>query len=157
MGFLSNVLGSILGSVLGGDRSRQSASPIDSVIKSLGGANQAGGGNLLAAVLSMVQENGGLSNVLDMFRNKGMAREADSWVSTGPNLNVSSDKIQEVFGDSSLNNLAQQIGLSHGQANWELTKILPELVNRLTPEGKVPENHADLISQGLEILRRKKA
>jgi len=154
LGLLDEILGNVVGSVLGGSQSQQSANPLGALINSLGGGNQAGGGNLLAAVMSMLQQNGGLSGVLDMFRGKGMAQEADSWVSTGPNAGVSADQVQQVFGGSALSNLATQLGTSQGQASSVLAQILPELINQLTPEGQVPENHGDLISQGLALLRR---
>ena len=83
-----------------------------------------------------------------------MAQEADSWVGTGPNVGVSADQVQQVFGSSALSNLATQLGTSQGQASSVLAQILPELINQLTPEGQVPENHGDLISQGLALLRR---
>ena len=53
-----------------------------------------------------------------------------------------------------LSNLATQLGTSQGQASSVLAQILPELINMLTPKGQVPENHDDLISQGLSLLRR---
>jgi uncharacterized protein YidB (DUF937 family) len=156
MGLLNSILGSIIKSLLGGNRGNQSENPMHSIIKSLGNQNQAGGGNLLAGVLSMVQENGGLANLLDMFKKNGMGREADSWVSTSANENISEDQVQQVLGDSSISNLAKQLGMSQNQTSSELAKFLPELVNQLTPGGKLPENHNDMISQGLEMLRRGK-
>jgi uncharacterized protein YidB (DUF937 family) len=60
----------------------------------------------------------------------------------------------QVFGESGLGNLATQFGVSQGQAGSMLSQILPELVNQLTPNGQIPENHNDLISQGLDLLRR---
>ena len=109
---------------------------------------------MLAAAMSLLQENGGLSGVLDMFRGKGMTQEADSWVGTGPNVGVSADQVKQVFGGSTLSNLATQMGTSQSQTSSLLAQILPELINTLTPEGQVPENHDDLISQGLSLLRR---
>jgi uncharacterized protein YidB (DUF937 family) len=59
-----------------------------------------------------------------------------------------------VFGGSGLGNLATHLGTSPGQAGSILSQILPELVNQFTPNGQIPENHNDLISQGLDMLRR---
>ena len=61
--------------------------------------------------------------------------------------------MQQTFG-SGLGNLAAQLGTSQGQAGSVLAQILPELVNQLTPNGQVPENHNDLLTQGLALLRR---
>jgi uncharacterized protein YidB (DUF937 family) len=83
-----------------------------------------------------------------------MAQEVDSWVGTDSNIGVSADQVQQVFGGSALSNLATQFGAPQGQASSLLAKILPELVNQLTPEGQIPENQGDLISQALALLRR---
>ena len=154
MGLIDEILGKVVSSALGGNQSQQSANPLGALINSLGGGNQAQGGNMLAAAMSLLQENGGLSGVLDMFRGKGMTQEADSWVGTGPNVGVSADQVKQVFGGSTLSNLATQMGTSQSQTSSVLAQILPELINTLTPEGQVPENHDDLISQGLSLLRR---
>ena len=61
--------------------------------------------------------------------------------------------MQQVFGNSGLGNLAAQLGTSHGDASSMLARVLPEIVNQLTPQGRVPDNHSDLLSQGLAMLR----
>ena len=86
------------------------------------------------------------------FRQSGMAPHADSWVSTGPNIGVSGDQLQQVFGASSIGNIAAQLGMSNGQASSAMAQILPELINQLTLDGQVPANHGDLISKGLAML-----
>jgi len=102
--------------------------------------------------MSLLQQNGGLPGVLDSFRQSGMAQHADSWVSTGPNVGISGDQLQQALGSSSIGNVASQLGLSHGQASSALAQILPELINQLTPSGQLPDNHSDLIAQGLAML-----
>jgi len=153
MGLLDGILGNVAGSVLGGGQS-QGSNPLEALMGSLAGGNQAQGGNLVGAVMSMVQQNGGLPVVLEMLRSSGMAQQADSWVGTGPNAGVTPDQMHQVFGGSALGNLATQLGTSNGQAGSLLAQILPELVNQLTPNGQVPDNHGDLISQALTMLRR---
>jgi uncharacterized protein YidB (DUF937 family) len=154
MGLLDGILGNVAGSVLGGGQSRQGANPLDAMVSSLGGGGQAGGANLLGAVMSLVQQNGGLTGVLNMLQSNGLGQQADSWVGTGPNASVSAEQITQVFGSSGVGNLAAQLGTSQGQAGSILSQVLPELVNQLTPNGQVPENHNDLIAQGLALLRR---
>jgi len=153
MGLLDGILGNVVGSVLGGGV-QQSQNPLGSILGQLSGGNSSQSGNLMTAVMSMLQQHGGLESVLGMFRSNGMGQEADSWVGTGQNINVSADQIQQVFGKSALGDLANQLGMSHGQASSAMAQILPELVNQLTPNGQVPENHNDLLSQGLDMLSR---
>jgi uncharacterized protein YidB (DUF937 family) len=100
----------------------------------------------------MLQQNGGLEGVLGKFRQGGMAQQADSWVSTGQNMNISADQLQQVFGSSTISDLAAQLGMSEGQASSTMAQLLPDVINRLTPEGQVPENTNEEIAQGLSML-----
>ena len=151
MQLLDGVLGNLLGSVLGGG-GQPSQNPLGAVLGRLGGGNQTQSAGLLSAAMALVQQHGGLSGVLDKFRNNGLAQHADSWVSKEPNLPVSGEQVQQVFGQSALGEVASKLGLSHGQAGSAMAQILPELVNQLTPEGRLPDNHQSLISKGLELL-----
>ena len=155
MGLLDGILNNVAGSVLGGGQ-QEGTNPLDALVNGLGSGSggQMRGNDLLGAVMSMVQQNGGLPGIVNMLRNSGLGQQADSWVSSGPNAGVSADQMTQVFGGSGLGNLASQLGTSQGQAGSILSQILPELVNQLTPNGQIPDNHNDLISQGLEQLRR---
>ena len=150
MGLLDGILSNVVGS-LGGGATPAEQNPLGALLGGLSGG-QGQGSNLLTAALSLLQQNGGLSGVLDSFRQSGMAQHADSWVSTGANIGISGDQLQQVLGSSSIGNIASQLGMSHGQASSALAQILPELINQLTPSGQLPSNHADLISQGLAML-----
>ena len=154
MGLLDGILGNVAGSVLGGGQA-QGANPLEAMLSNLGGGNQSGGANVLGAVMSLVQQNGGLTGVLNMLQSSGLGQQANSWVGTGANAGVSADQMTQVFGNAGLGNLAAQLGTSHGQAGSILSQVLPELVNQLTPNGQVPDNHNDLLSQGLAALLRR--
>jgi uncharacterized protein YidB (DUF937 family) len=154
MGLLDGMLSNVFGSAVGGSPSMQTSNPLGEILHSLGGGNAAQGSGLLTAVMSVVQQNGGLPRMLDMFRQKGLAQQAESWVGTGPNASITPDQLQHVFGGDQLGNLAAQLGTSHSEASSILSQILPELVNQMTPNGQIPGNHADLLSQGLAALRR---
>ncbi len=153
MGFLDAIVGNVAGSLLGGGN-QSPQDPLSSIVANLSGGDQARGGNLLAAAMSMLQQHGGLANVLAKFQAQGMAREADSWVSAGPNADVSADQLRQALGGPAVANFASQLGLSDDHAGSALAKILPELVNQLTPGGSVPDNHQDMVSQAMALLRR---
>jgi uncharacterized protein YidB (DUF937 family) len=154
MGLLDGILSQFVGPAIGGQGAQTQASdPLSAILGSLGGGNQAQGGNLLAAAMSMLQQGGGLSSVLDQFRGNGMAAHADSWIGTGANMGLSGDQVQQVFGGSALGNIASQLGMSQGQASSAMAQILPELINQLTPGGQLSGNHDDIISKGLSLLR----
>ena len=154
MGLLDGILSNVAGSVLSGGQSQQGANPLDALVGSLGTGSQMRSNDLLSAVMSVVQQNGGLPGVLNMLRSSGLGQQADSWVGTGPNADVSADQITQAFGGSGIASLAAQLGTSQGQAGSILSQILPELVNQLTPNGQIPDNHSDVLAKGLEMLRR---
>jgi len=118
------------------------------------GAGQAStpGGSLMATALQLLQQNGGISGVLARFQQAGLGKEAQSWVSTGSNLPISADQIQKVLGSPAVSQIASKLGLSHGEAASQIAGLLPNLIDKMTPQGQVPENHNDLISQGLAAL-----
>ena len=145
MGLLDGLIGSVIDSMLSGSQARNP----------LGGQQgvQAGGANvLLQPALSMLQQNGGLEGVLEKFRQGGLAQQADSWVSTGQNMNISAEQLQQVFGSSTISDLASRLGMSGNQAGSAMAQALPEVIDRLTPQGQVPDNSNEEIAQGLSTL-----
>ena len=150
MGLLDGLIGNVVDSMLRGNQAQDS---LGSVLAGLGGGNQSQSGNLLLqVVLSMLQQNGGLEGVLGKFRQGGLAQQADSWVSTGQNMNISADQLQQVFGSSTISDLASRLGMSEGQASSTMAQLLPDVINQLTPEGQVPANSNEEIAQGLSTL-----
>jgi len=150
MGFLDGLIGNVIGSMASDN---QAQNPLGSVLGGLGSGKQIQGGNLLLQLaLSMLQQNGGLEGVLNRFRQGGLAQQADSWVSTGQNMNISADQLQQVFGSSTIKDLASQLGVSEDQTGSSMAQLLPEVINRLTPQGQVPENGNEEIAQGLSML-----
>jgi uncharacterized protein YidB (DUF937 family) len=115
---------------------------LDSV---LGGLAQQGSGNaLLDGVLAMVNDpaHGGLEGLIAKFREGGLGALADSWVSTGRNLPISAEQIQQALGGTHLGPLAQDLGLSQGDLSSRLAQLLPEVVDKLTPGGQLPDASA---------------
>ena len=150
MGLLDGLIGDVLGSMSSGNRRQD---PLGSVLGGLGGGSQAQGGNLLLqVVLSLLQQNGGLEGVLGRFRQGGPGQQTDSWVGTGQNMNISPDQLQQIFGSSTMSDLAAQLGMPEAQAGSTMAQLLPEVINQLTPQGQVPENGDEEIAQGLSML-----
>lgn len=81
---------------------------------------------------------GGLNDILDRFRNAGSGDNVDSWVSTGPNKPAQRDQIEKAIDPEMLEQLSAQTGLSQQELIDRLTKELPEAVDQMTPDGKVP-------------------
>lgn len=157
MGFLDGILGDVVGSAPGSGSRPRSNDPLSSI---LGGLMGGGGGQtavskamLMTAVLGLIQRSGGLTGLLERFRQGGMGAHADSWVGRGPNMSLSPDQITSVFSGGELASLAAQLGLPTDQAGSALSQLMPEIVNQMTPQGSVPDDHEDLLSKGLEMLR----
>lgn len=113
---------------------------LDSILGSL---SQGGGsGNaLLDTVLRLVNDpaHGGLPGLLQSFQQKGLGNLADSWVSTGQNLPISPDQIAHGLGGDKLSSLAQSLGMSQGDLSSKLSELLPNVVDKLTPNGELPD------------------
>ena len=151
MGLLDGIIGNVVGAMLSGN---QSQSPLGNVLGGLTGNNSQGGNSLLQIAFALLQQNGGLDGVLNKFRQGGMAEQADSWVSTGQNMGISADQLQQIFGSSAIGNIASKLGMSEDQAGTTMSQVLPELINHLTPQGQVPEDSNDMIAEGLNALTK---
>ena len=81
-----------------------------------------------------------------------MGAQADSWVSTGPNMNISAEQLQQVFGSGALGDIAAKLGVSQDQAGSTMSQMLPELINQLTPQGEVTSESENSVAEGLESL-----
>src|SRR5215467_11857568 len=99
-----------------------------------------GGGNSpVAAVLQMVNNHpGGISGLLQTFHEKGLGGIASSWVGTGENQAISAEQIQGVLGEDRIKQFAAKSGIPPDQARTKLAEYLPQVVDRLTPNGQVP-------------------
>ena len=154
MGLLDGLLGNVLGGALGGNRTQsQAQDPLSSILGGLTGGRGGGTGNiLLQLALSMLQQQGGLGNVLGKFREAGMGAQADSWVSTGQNVNISPNQLEQVFGSGALNDIASKLGMSQEQAGSAMAQVMPELINQLTPQGQVTADSENSVAEGLDAL-----
>jgi len=111
--------------------------------------------NLLQIITSYLQssESGGLGGLVEQFNEKGLGDTVSSWVGSGENLPISADQISQVLGSGEITRIAEQLGVSPEETSGGLAEVLPQVVDRLTPEGSVPSD--DLLSQGLSLLADK--
>lgn len=126
-----------------------------------GGAAGAGGGQaeLLRLVMSLLADNGqgvgGLAGLMEKFQSAGLAEQMNSWVGTGQNLPVSPDQLQGVFGNDQMSQMAERMGLSTGDLGTQLSQMLPQAVDQLTPGGRLPEGGLGDLGHLLESLMRR--
>jgi uncharacterized protein YidB (DUF937 family) len=122
-------LGGILGS--GQTPAGSNASGTSGTAGGLGGL--LGGGALGGGVLGS-----GLKDLLDRFRQSGHEDKAQSWVSTGSNKPIAQHELEQTLGEERIQWLMQQTGLPRDQLLAGLSKELPNTIDKLTPNGRVP-------------------
>src|SRR2546427_12357267 len=128
---------------------------LDSLLGGMMGGAQEGQNPLLQAALQLIQQNGGLPGIISKFEHGGMAEHAGSWVGTGENIPITGNQLQEILGTGTIGQIAQQLGLSHGDASSGLAQLLPQIIDHLTPNGQVPGDHGDMLTQALSMLNKK--
>ncbi len=108
---------------------------------------------LAGGILEMLsKQSGGLQGLVQSFAQKGLGDIVSSWVSTGPNLPVSGGQIQSALGNDAINSLAHSAGVAPNVTSSMLAQILPGIVDKLTPEGKIPES-GNLLEKAAAILK----
>jgi uncharacterized protein YidB (DUF937 family) len=79
-----------------------------------------------------------LGGLLDRFRQSGQGKTIDSWIGTGPNEQVSPGQLGNALGPNIIKTLAERSGMSEEELLRQLTQALPEVVDKLTPRGRLP-------------------
>jgi uncharacterized protein YidB (DUF937 family) len=95
---------------------------------------------LANAVVKKFQTNdgGGLTAILQQLESKGLGQAVQSWVGTGANQMISGEQLEKALGSEQIQQLAAHVGVSPDVLRSHLSEILPKIVDRLTPDGKLP-------------------
>jgi uncharacterized protein YidB (DUF937 family) len=115
------------------------------IIGGLLGQQQGGASSGMGQVLTQLlagrnyTQGGGLGGLIDQFRQAGLGHVADSWVSRGQNQPVSPGQLRQVFGDRQIDDMAEQAGMPQDDFLNQLSQHLPSAVDRVTPNGEIPE------------------
>lgn len=125
-GGLGDVLGGILGGSAGGS-----------------GGSSLGGNPMLRMLLPLVASllmNGGLQKILGRLQQNGVGATGQSWVSTGPNEPVDAAAVKAALDEQELAQIAQQLGVSEDEAAEAVAMVLPDVVDKATPAGELPDD-----------------
>ena len=134
-------LDDILGGLTGG---KGGSGGLDDMLGGLLGGGRGGGGGggsamgALMPVLAGLLASGGLSKILGGLKANGLSAQADSWVATGANQPVSGRDVEQAVGREQIQQIAQQLGVSESQAADAVAQALPEVVDKVSPDGKLP-------------------
>jgi uncharacterized protein YidB (DUF937 family) len=104
----------------------------------LGDVLKGGLGGLLAGGAAGSVISGGLGDLLKQFQQSGHGETASSWVSQGPNKQISPGDLASALGGDQIQHLMSQSGLSQQELLDGLSRYLPDVVNHLTPDGRLP-------------------
>jgi uncharacterized protein YidB (DUF937 family) len=110
-------------------------------------------GGLAEGVIGLLtnKETGGLDGLMQTFKEKGLGDVISSWVGTGTMPPSPQEQVQEVLGSDVVKQLAEKCGVSVDAAKAQLAELLPSLIDKVTPEGKIPEG--GLLDKGEELLQ----
>ena len=124
---------------------------LDSIESALGDSTAGNQNDVLSALMNLVgKQSGGLNGLVQQFASKGLGDLVSSWIGTGKNLPISAEQIQHVLGSDAIKNMASKIGVDSNSVTSQLSNLLPQVIDKLTPDGKVPEG--DILSQGMNLL-----
>lgn len=134
-----SILETILGA-LSGQSGNNGASPIAQILGELlqGGQTGQGGQNLLA--------------LIEQFRNSGLGDKVESWISTGANLPINAQDIGSVLSGGQLGQWAEKFGISKDDISGQLAQHLPNLIDKLSPNGQMPQNFDGVTSMAQDFL-----
>ena len=118
MGLLSQILSSVLGS---STSTEQQHSTLSSVIDLIHNPSV-----------------GGLSGLTGLFQNAGLGHLMQGWISTGPNPPATAGQMSQVLGQQRIAELAAKLGIPPDQAAQQLSQILPQVIDHMTPNGTPP-------------------
>ena len=121
---------------------------MDSLQSAIGGGDKKD--DLMSSVMQLLGGQGGLQDLISQFDAKGLGDIIGSWVGTGQNKSISPDQLQNVLGSDVLSGIASKLGLNTNDLSSQLSNLLPGVVDKLTPEGKVPDG--DIMSQASDLL-----
>jgi uncharacterized protein YidB (DUF937 family) len=96
------------------------------------------GSGMVTVVNSLAERHGGLQGLVSELQSKGLGGAVQSWIATGPNQPVSADQLHQALGSDTMAQLAAKIGISPQELAAKLSEVLPQAVDRVTPNGALP-------------------
>ncbi len=131
-------LGDLLGGILGGGQQPGGQQPGGMARGDAGGGLGGILGGMLGGAAAGSVLNGGLGQVLQDLQRSGQGRTAQSWVGRGENEGIAPDDLANALGADTISALSDQTGMSQDDLLQGLSQHLPDFVDQLTPDGRLP-------------------
>lgn len=129
MGIFDSVAGAVMGK-LGGEQS-----------------------GMAQVAMDMFNQHGGLSGLIEKFKEGGLGEEAASWVGKGENLPISAEQISSVLGSGAIAEMAAKFGLTPEVLSNQIAQHLPDMVDKMTPNGEVSTDSGNVLSSVLGMFK----
>lgn len=121
--------------------------------RAAGSALGGGTNSLTSGLLQLIQNQpGGLQGLVQSFHDKGLGGIVSSWIGTGPNPPISGDQVHQVLGSDQVKALAAKAGISPDVAGTAIAQILPGLIDKLTPNGSLPD-HSNVLEMASSMIK----
>ncbi len=108
---------------------------LNAAASAIGGAGNGQQNTAVQMVLDLVQQSGGVGNLINQLQQGGLGGALESWISTGGNQSVSGSDLQSALGSGMIEQVAAKFGMDGQQAGDLLPQYLPNLVDSATPNG----------------------
>ena len=108
---------------------------LDSVKSALGMGGSDSDSGIMDTIKNMIGSEGGLQDLAGKFSAGGLGDVIGSWIGKGENLPVSPEQLQNVLGNETVSNLASKIGIDTSTLTGKLSSMLPNIIDKLTPDG----------------------
>lgn len=131
MGLLDSLISQAAGAALGGTRPSAAAPDTGAGLDPQ---------MLMGLLNQLLGQAGGLSGILSKLQQGGLADAASSWVGTGANQPVSADALGKALGPDLMGMVTSALGSNQHQAASTMSELLPDLIDRLTPQGQLPQD-----------------
>ncbi len=96
---------------------------------------------VMGLVAKLVNDHGGLEGMASTLKEKGLADAVHSWIGTGENQSVTPQQMHSALGSQKLEELAKESGMTTEQVASELSSTLPQVMDRLSPQGTLPREN----------------
>lgn len=96
------------------------------------------GGEMATVVNHLIEQHCGVQGIVSQLQQQGLGETVQSWIGTGANQPISAAQIQQALGTDRINALAAKFGIDPQQLSEKLSQALPQVIDKLTPNGKVP-------------------
>jgi uncharacterized protein YidB (DUF937 family) len=111
----------------------------------------------VADVLSQVMQEhpGGMDGILNQLKQNGLGEQVQSWVSPGENKSISPDQVNQGFGSSVVDSIAQRAGISPQVATSIIAVVLPLVVSHFSGSSGQPAEQGALAGLASKIFGSK--